>query len=78
MASTMRIERLIPCSPKQVWAKLIQDAEATDRGAVLAAGTITRYQSPLLLECRSGERLVRWELVPRGEAMTLLVFTVSP
>ena len=70
----MRIERLGPCAPREVWAKLIQDAEATERGAVLPAGTITRYQSPSLLECRSGERLLRWELVPHGE-MTLLVYT---
>jgi hypothetical protein len=77
MTGIMRIERLVPCPPKKLWAKLIQDAEATDRGAVLSAGTITRYQSPSLLECRAGESLMRWELLPRGDDMTLLVFTVS-
>jgi hypothetical protein len=74
MASIMRIERLVACPPEKLWAKLIKDAEATERGALLPAGTITRYQAPSLLECRSGERLSRWELLPRGE-MTLLVFT---
>jgi hypothetical protein len=74
MTIIMRIERLLPYPPKEVWAKLIKDAEATDRGAVLQLGTITRYQSPSLLECRSGEKLMRWELLPRGE-MTLLVYT---
>jgi hypothetical protein len=77
MTGIMRIERLIPFPPAKVWAKLIKDAEATDRGAVLAAGTITRYPSPSLLECRSGERLMRWELLPRGVDMTLLVFTAD-
>ena len=77
MTGIMRIERLVPCPPMQLWAKLIQDAEATDDGAMLAAGRITHYQSPSVLECRSGERLMRWELLPRGEDMTLLVFTVD-
>ncbi|TMH32532.1 MAG: hypothetical protein E6H63_02450 [Betaproteobacteria bacterium] len=88
MTGTMRIERLLPCAPQELWARLIENAEATDRGAVLrlaptcalkeTTGTITRYQSPTLLECRSGERLLRWELLPRADGMTLLVFTVSP
>jgi hypothetical protein len=77
MTDIMRIERLLLCPPKEVWAKLIKDAEATDHGAVLQLGTITRYQSPSLLECRSGEKLRRWQLLPRGE-MTLLVFTEVP
>ena len=74
MTAIMRIERLVPCAPREVWAKLIQEAEATVHGAVLPAGKIMRYQSPSLLECRSGGRLLRWELLPRGE-MTLLVYT---
>jgi hypothetical protein len=89
MTSIMRIERLVPYPPKKLWATLIQNAEATDRGAVLrlapscalaeATGRITRYESPSLLECRSGESLMRWELLPRGDDMTLLIFTeVSP
>ena len=77
MNGIMRIEHLVPCPPGKLWAKLIQHAEATDQGAVLQLGTITRYQSPSLLECRSGDSLMRWELVPRGDDMTLLVFTVE-
>lgn len=77
MTCIMRIERLIPCPPGKLWAKLIQNAEATDQGVVLQLGRITRYQSPSLLECRSGDSLMRWELLPRGDDMTLLVFTVD-
>ena len=77
MNGIMRIEHLVPYPPGKLWAKLIQHAEATDQGAVLQLGTITRYQSPSLLECRSGDSLMRWELVPRGDDMTLLVFTVE-
>jgi len=36
MTGIMRIERLVPYPPKKLWAKLIQNAEATDRGAVPA------------------------------------------
>jgi len=82
----MRIERLLPCAPKELWAKLIRNAEATERGVMLpltlaggglieAAGRVTRYRSPTLLECISGEKVLRWELAPRADGATLLVFT---
>ena len=55
----MRIERLVPCPPKELWWALIENAEATERGVMLrlalpggvsqVAGKITRYESPTLL-----------------------------
>ena len=84
----MRIERMVPCSPKELWARLIQNAEATDRGALLRlelacglpeiAAQITRYKSQQLLECCWGGKRLRWELAPHGDGMTLLAFTYAP
>ena len=84
----MRIERMIPCSPKELWARLIQNAEATDRGAVLPlelpcglpeiAAQITRYKSRKLLECCWDGKRLRWELAPHSDGTTLLAFTYAP
>lgn len=80
----MRIERLIPCSPKDLWKALIRHTELTERGALLrlplgpgvshAPGTITAYESERLLECAWGSDVLRWELQARAGG-TLLVFT---
>jgi hypothetical protein len=80
----MRIERLIPCAPKDLWRALIHHTELAECGAVLRlalpggvspiGGTITVYESQRVLECVRGGDVLRWELYPRGE-MTLLVFT---
>src|SRR5262245_2331332 len=80
----MRIERLIPCSPKELWRALIQHTELAERGALLClplpggvsqtAATITAYDSERTLECAWGSDVLRWELHPR-DGMTLLVFT---
>jgi len=87
MTGNMRIERLVPYPPKRLWAKLIQNAEATDQGVVLHVAppgdaraldcTVVRYESPTLLECRWDGNVLRWELTPHGEGMTLLAFTVD-
>ena len=83
----MRIERLIPCPPKDLWRALIQHTELAEGGAVLhlalpcglsqSAGKITVYESQRILECVLGADVLRWELHPRGERgeETLLVFT---
>jgi uncharacterized protein YndB with AHSA1/START domain len=80
----MRIERLIPCSPKELWQALIHHTELAERGALLhfplpggrapIAGRITAYESEKLLECRWGSDVLRWELQAR-DGGTLLVFT---
>jgi hypothetical protein len=80
----MRIERLIPCSPKDLWCALIQHTELAERGAMLhlalpgglsaTAGRITAYESQKLLECALGGDVLRWELHAQG-CQTLLVFT---
>jgi hypothetical protein len=80
----MRIERLIPCSPKDLWQALIQHTEIAERGALLhlplpggrspMAGNITAYESEKVLECRWGSDVLRWELHAR-DGGTLLVFT---
>ena len=80
----MRIERLIPCAPRDLWSALIQHAELGEQGAILrlglpcgifeGAGRITAYQSQQLLECAWGSDVLRWELQAR-DGMTLLVFT---
>jgi hypothetical protein len=80
----MRIERLIPCPPKDLWRALIHHTEVDERGAVLRlafpggvsaiGGTITVYESHKVLQCVRGGDVLRWELSPRGD-MTLLVFT---
>jgi len=80
----MRIERLIPCSPTDLWRALIQHTELAECGAALhlalpggasaTAGRITRYESHKLLECVFGSDVLRWELYGCGE-MTRLVFT---
>src|SRR5215475_10400563 len=76
----MRIERLAPCPPKELWWALIENAEATERGVMLrlalpggvsqVAGKITRYESPTLLECCWDGNVLRWELEPRCEGTT--------
>jgi hypothetical protein len=81
----MRIERLVPCPPKELWWALIENAEATERGVMLrlalpggvsqVAGKITRYESPTLLECCWDGNVLRWELEPRCEGTTHVVFT---
>jgi len=80
----MRIERLVPCAPIELWRALIQHTELAERGAMLrlalpgglseTAARITVYQSPRILECTWGGDVLRWELYPRGGG-TLLVFT---
>ncbi|HEX6154784.1 MAG TPA: hypothetical protein VFZ54_02095 [Burkholderiales bacterium] len=80
----MRIERLIPCQPRELWRALIQHAELADGGPVLRlalpggvsanAGKITLYKSERVLECCWGIDVLRWELHER-ESETLLVFT---
>ena len=80
----MRIERLIPCSARDLWRVLITHTELAQRGAVLrlalpgrvspTAATITVYESQKTLECAWGGEVLRWELHARG-ATTLLVFT---
>src|SRR5262245_15494868 len=80
----MRIERLIPCPPKDLWRALIQHTELAACGAMLhlplpgslshTAGTITAYQSEKLLECAWGSDVLRWELQAR-DGGTLLVST---
>src|SRR5262245_62964123 len=84
----MRIERLVPCPPKELWWALIENAEATERGVMLrlalpggvsqVAGKITRYESPTLLECCWDGNVLRWELEPRCEGTTHVVFTHGP
>ena len=88
MAGIMRIERMVPCSPGELWARLIQNAEATDRGVVLRlelpcglpeiAAQITRYKSWELLECCWGDKRLCWELAPHSDGTTLLAFTYTP
>jgi hypothetical protein len=80
----MRIERLIPCSPKDLWRALIEQTELGEHGALLrlplpagvpgTLGRITAYESGKILECVWGSDVLRWELHPRLES-TLLVFT---
>jgi hypothetical protein len=80
----MRIERLIPCPPKDLWGALIRHTELAEHGPVLhlalpcglskTEGRITVYESQRVLECALGADVLRWELHPRGEH-TLLVFT---
>jgi hypothetical protein len=80
----MRIERLIPCPPRELWRVLITHTELAQRGAMLrlalpggvslTAGTINVYESQKTLECAWGGDVLRWELRARG-ATTLLVFT---
>jgi hypothetical protein len=80
----MRIERLIPCKPKDLWRALIQHTELAERGALVrlalpegispTAGKITVYESEKILECAWGADVLRWELHARG-CETLLVFT---
>jgi hypothetical protein len=80
----MRIERLIPCPPKDLWRALIQHTELGERGAFVrlslsdglsqTPGRITVYESEKLLECAWGSDVLRWELHARG-CETLLVFT---
>src|SRR5262245_11547371 len=80
----MRIERLIPCPPKDLWRALIAHTELGEHGPLLSLslpaavpstpGRITAYQSGKLLECVWGSDVLRWELHPREES-TLLVFT---
>ena len=80
----MRIERLIPCPPRELWRVLITHTELAERGAMLrlglpggvspTAGTITVYESQKTLECAWAGEVLRWELHARG-ATTLLVFT---
>jgi hypothetical protein len=87
MTGIMHIERLVPYPPRKLWAKLIQNAEATDQGVVLHVAlpgdvaaldcTVARYESPRLLECRRDGNVLRWELAPYGEGMTLLAFTLD-
>jgi len=83
----MRIERLVPCPPQELWRALIQHTELAEGGAMLrlalpgrlseTAGRITVYESPRVLECASGTEVLRWELYPQG-CMTRLVFTHEP
>jgi len=46
MTGIMRIERLVPYPPNKLWAKLIQNAEATDRGAVLTTDASKENEIP--------------------------------
>jgi hypothetical protein len=79
----VRIERLISCTPEELWRALIQHAELGECGAMLRlalpgglseyAGPITVYESGKILECAWGCNLLRWEVHARGEA-TLLAF----
>ena len=83
----MRIERLVPCPPNELWRALIQHAELGERGPSLrlalpgglseTVARVTVYQSPRLLECSWGGSVLRWELESR-DGMTLLVFTHAP
>jgi hypothetical protein len=80
----MRIERLVPCPPEDLWRALIQNTELGEQGAMLrlalpgglseTAGKITVYESPRVLECAWGADVLRWELQPQG-CHTRLVFT---
>jgi len=84
----MRIERMVPCSSAELWARLIENAEATERGALLRlelpcglpeiTAPITHYRSRELLECGWGGKRLRWELTPLADGMTLLAFTYAP
>ncbi len=86
--SASRIELLVPRAPRDVWQALIQDAELTERGAMLrlvfsggvceATAQITRYESSRLLECCCDGKRFRWQLEPRDENTTLLIFTDRP
>ncbi len=83
----MRLERLIPCPPKDLWHALIRHTELAEGGPVLhlalpcglsqSEGRITVYESQRILECTLGADVLRWELHPRGARAehTLLVFT---
>ena len=83
--SGSHIERLIPRAQREVWQALIQDAELTERGALLrlvlsgelceSAAQITRYETLMLLECYCDGKLLRWQLEPRDENTTRLIFT---
>ncbi|HZO02314.1 MAG TPA: hypothetical protein VFB93_14050 [Burkholderiales bacterium] len=80
----MRIERRIPCTPKDLWQALIQHTELAERGALLrlplpgglspTAAAITAYESEKVLECAWGSDVLRWELHAH-DGGTLLVFT---
>ncbi len=86
--SASRIELLVPRAPRDVWQVLIQDAELTERGAMLrlvfsggvceATAQITHYESSRLLECCCDGKRLRWQLEPRDENTTLLIFTDRP
>ena len=83
--SASRIARLIPRARREVSQALIQDAELTERGALLrlvlsekvceSAAQITRYETLMLLECYCDGKLLRWQLEPRDENTTRLIFT---
>jgi hypothetical protein len=83
----MRIERLVPYRARRLWQGLIENAELTERGAVLrlelcggafeTAAQITRYESSRLLECSCGGTLLRWQLEPRGCETTRLIYTCT-
>jgi len=47
-------------------------------GVSRVAGKITRYESPTLLECCWDGNVLRWELEPRCEGTTHVVFTHGP
>jgi hypothetical protein len=84
----MRIELMVPCSHKELWQALIQNAELTERGVTLrlvlseeafaSAAQITRYESSRLLECCCDGNLLRWQLEARGEETTHLSFMYIP
>ena len=86
--SRSRIEGLIPRAPREVWQALIQDAELTERGALLrlvvsggpseSTARITRYESLRLLECCCDGKLLRWQLEPRDQNTTHMIFTYTP
>ncbi len=79
----LRVERLVPCPPGDLWDALIEHAELDEQGAVLHLGRrggfaakITVYESHKVLECTRGADALRWELCPSGK-MTRVVLTYT-
>ncbi len=79
----LRVERLVPCPPGDLWDALIDHAELDEQGAVLHLGRrggfaakITVYESHKVLECARGADALRWELCPSGK-MTRVVLTYT-
>ena len=80
----MRIERLVPCPPEDLWRALIQNTELGKHGAMLPRASRRAFETAGTIglriaagaRVRLGADVLRWELQPQG-CMTRLVFTAE-